>query len=580
MKKFLRNAETKNDILDINSKDGPQDIVEELNNFFCEVGPNLASKIPNSNLVVEFNQMPNIDDFTLHDSSIEDVEKLLLKIPDSKATGDDGIPVRLLKLASHTCSIIICHIINMSIKHNVVPIEWKCAVVTLLYKDGDRSVASNYRPISILPALSKILERVVYTQMYNHIDRNKILSNAQFGFRKGHSMSTCILSLLNKIYKNIEKKEVTGMVFLDLKKAFDMVDHNILLSKLRKYGVTDHSNNWFKSYSTGRFQCVRHRGVKSNRKEVVCGVPQGSILGPLLFIIYINDLSEYLTECDVSLYADDTALFSSSISQIDLMMKLKMELSTISEWLKLNKLTLNVNKTKYVIFGTRNQVQAQINYKLDVNGQELERVQHMKYLGVILDSQLTFDEHVNFIHSKAVKKLGIVRKSREFLDRKTSLTLYRSSVLPHLDYCDLIYENTSKTNLNKLQLVQNSACRIMLLADKRTSVSQMHKDLNLLPLDKCRDLHRAQDCFKHINDKTSSLSYMFIEKDSARPTRHGQTKQVHCPDLRTNYGHKAYSYRGPNFWNGLPNHIRLVTQKNEFRDTMTRLLMLDENHPG
>ncbi len=213
-----------------------------------------------------------------------------------------------------------------------------------------------------------------------------------------------------------------------------------------------------------------YKRVKSSSSPITCGVPQGSILGPLMFIIYINDLEELLDDSLLSLYADDTALYASSSSHIDLMLKLRVEVESVSEWLKANRLTANVAKTKYVIYGSHHNLRDSYDYNLDINGEKIERVHSMEYLGVTLDDKLSFDEHITTVHSKAVTKLGLIRKSRHFLDQSTAPLLYQTLLIPQLNYSDIVYDTTSMTNKNKLQIIQNCALGMILKCDKYTLI--------------------------------------------------------------------------------------------------------------
>ena len=326
----------------------------------------------------------------------------------NKSTGTDGIPIRFLKMNMKLSCTIITHIINLSLKTLIVPLGWKKAVVTPLFKAGCREDAGNYRPVSILPAVSKLIERVVHNQLMEYLNRYKIPSEAQFRFRKGHSTTTCILSFLNEVYLNMDAGKYTRVVFLDLKKAFDMVDHSM-------YGLSDNARNWFLSYLSGRIQMTRVKGTLSGSRDMKCGVPQGSILGPLLFIVYINDLSVYLNECRVSLYADDTALYATSESYIDLMLALRIDMATVTEWLKLNKLTLNVGKTKLMIFGSQRKLNRINEVKLELNGVNIERVETFKYLGITLDQCLTFESHIQYVYNKCCARLGMLRKAQNCL---------------------------------------------------------------------------------------------------------------------------------------------------------------------
>ncbi len=281
LKRFLNNSTEKDKILSIHDKDSPTEIVTELNNYFAMIGPKLAANIRDSQLELNFEPKPNIPFFSLGHTNIEDVTKLSMSISDAKATGEDDIPIRFLKMTSNISAKILTHIIKLIIDKNQIHLEWKYAIETPLYKENDRDQACNYRPISILPAISKILEKTIHYQLYHHITANKLLSSAQFGFRKYHYTSTCVLSLIDVIFKNMDANKLTGVVFLDLKKAFDTIDHNILLKKLKSFNFNQNAIDWFQNYLSDRYQSVKYQGHKSYKLLVRTGVPQGSILGPL-----------------------------------------------------------------------------------------------------------------------------------------------------------------------------------------------------------------------------------------------------------------------------------------------------------
>ncbi len=239
--------------------------------------------------------------------------------------------------------------------------------------------------------------------------------------------------------------------------------------------------------------------------------------------MYINDITKYLTDSKASLYADDTALYCNADTQVELMLTLRVELDMVCEWLKANKLTLNAAKTKYVVFGTKRKLQTKPDLKLKMGDCSIERVTTMKYLGVMLDDHLTFNDHIDYAHNKASKKLGILRKSREYLDQSTSLLLYKSLVLPHLDYCDLVYMCTTLHNLNRLQLVQNQACRTILMAPKETSTQNMHKQLELPLLAQRRQLHLSTECYKNATNDEAGLHGMFVKTaNRGRQTRQSE----------------------------------------------------------
>ena len=478
---------------------------------------------------------------------------------------------------------ILTYIINLSLSTLKVPHGWKRAEVIPLFKDGSKTDPSNYRPISVLPAASKILEKCVHKQVYSYLTECEVLSKAQFGFRKVHSTTTCILNLLDYLYKCMDNGKLVGVVFLDLKKAFDTVDHDILLKKLYKYGLSVNAVDWFSSYLKGRVQTVKANGKISRELETKCGVPQGSVLGPLLFILYINDLEEYLVDFRIGLYADDTALYYSGDTIEDIMLTLQDEMGTVGHWLRANKLSLNVKKTKFVIFGTRFKTSKLPRLSLSIFGEEIEQVTVMKYLGVMLDNNLNFTDHVEYLGKKATQKLGAIAKVRKCIGRSTTLTLYKSMVLPHFDYCDIVYMNTSVYNLNRLQYIQNSACRIILLADKDTRIADMHRDLKLEMLYTRRKVHLSN--FNHRNvypeiETTISNMYIPLSSLNVRETRQGSTMCMKVPLVKTCMGQKAISYIGPSSWNQLPVEARLIAKFDTFKNHLKRICMnLFENHP-
>ena len=583
IKQLLRTGKRRVNITELNGKVDPTEIADEFNQFFCDIGPNLASKIPESLLNLNFEHQDNCPEFNFEPVSESQVQRIFKKISSAKATGCDGIPVKFLKCNLRVTIPILTFIINLSLTTLKVPQGWKKAEVIPLFKEGNKSDPSNFRPISVLPAASKILEKCVHKQVYSYLSECNILSKAQFGFRKAHSTTTCILNLLDYLYNCMDNGKMVGVVFLDLKKAFDTVNHDIMLLKLSKYGLSINAVEWFSSYLKGRVQTVKINGKISRELPTKCGVPQGSVLGPLLFILYINDLEEYLVDSRIGLYADDTALYCTGDSIEDIMLTLQDEIGIVGHWLRANRLSLNVKKTKFVIFGTPYRTSRLPNLKLTIFGEEIEQVEVMKYLGVMLDNNLNFSAHIEHLGKKATQKLGAIAKVRKCINRSTTLMLYKSMVLPHFDYCDVVYMNTSIQNLNRLQSIQNSACRIILLADKETRISDMHRDLKLEMLSTRRQIHL--NTFNHKNvyvetETTISSMYIPLSRISNRNTRQGTTMCMRVPAVRTCVGQKAISYIGPCSWNQLPQDARLISDHDSFKKYLKEFMMiLFENHP-
>ena len=325
--------------------------------------------------------------FQFKEIEISSVIKQLSTLKTNKSTGLDRISARLLKDAAPVIAPTLTEIFNHSLKSSTFPQIWKDGKVMPIFKSGDRSNMSNYRPVTVLPILSKILERFVHTQIYNHLSENNILSPQQFGFRPKLSTSTALAFFTDNILDNADNGLVTASVFLDFSKAFDTVDHAILLRKLKSVGLDGNSLSWFHSYLTSRRQITSINDTLSSSLPVTVGVPQGSILGPLLFIIYVNDMPKrFIKHCKIILYADDTLLYYSSTSANDIKKYVNEDLNLISKWLADNLLTLNCTKSKFLLFGSSSRLKSFTNISIFVNDhQALDKLywhplSHRRYL--------------------------------------------------------------------------------------------------------------------------------------------------------------------------------------------------------
>jgi len=322
-------------------------------------------------------------------------------------------------------------------------------------KSGKRDECSNYRPISILSPISKIFEKLVFEQLSRYLTTNKILTDYQSGFRKGFSTCFSLLRTTNEWLVNMDKGLINGVVFLDLKKAFDTVDHDILIKKLEFYGIKNNTLRWFISYLCHRKQVCKVGMSVSNSENIKTGVPQGSNLGPLLFLLYINDLPKCLDSSVPALFADDTNLTISGATATEIQDNLEIELNKVHTWLLANKLTLNAEKTEFMLIGSRQRLSQIISDPiLSIGSESIKRVSSTKTLGVMVDECITWKDHIDEVAKKAAKGIGILRRSKGFLDKDTLKTIYSAFVLPHFDYCALVWHNCSKALQKKFQKVQ------------------------------------------------------------------------------------------------------------------------------
>ncbi len=497
IKKFWPHLIKITNIENINGKTEKIDMATEINEFFSKVGTNLADKITPltaadneyqflNNLITN---CPPVMEFA--EVSDYDVAILIRDLKPSSSCGADGITARLLKAAGPSIYPVIRHLINRSITARQFPQIWKTGCITPLYKEGDATNPSNYRPISILPTMGKLAEKVIHTQLYTYFSNYELLSPRQAGFRKGYSTGTCLLDFVDNVFVNMDQGMTCGVLFLDLRKAFDTVDHRILLTKLRKYGLKISATKWIESYLEGRMQVTKVDGVLSPPAPVACGVPQGSILGPLLFTIYVNDIPKCVANAKINLYADDTAISVSARSIDDVIMQLESVMCTVSKWFRLNKLSVNYSKTKYMLFGSNNKKLEAATRPIIVNDDSIERVNTYKYLGVKLDQNLNFSTHVESIRAKTIGKIRLLGKIAPILDQNTSLFLYRSLVLPIFDYVDYVWDCLSQQDALTLQKLQNMALKNILNVPRITPTEQIHTQLNQDMLQTRRQKHTA-----------------------------------------------------------------------------------------
>ena len=389
----------------LNSDDTPIDDPLEMANEFNEFFVNIASKLKESadtntshDKLKEFCQskLPSNTKFKIPQIQKENVLKFFSRMDINKATGTDMIGPRLLKLAAPYIVGEVTFICNHSINNSIFPAKWKEAKVTPLHKSGPYDDVNNYRPISILPILSKVLEKHVHDSLSEYLQEFSLLHKTQSGFRTQHSCETALINMIDSWLNAMDKGKIIGVVLVDFKKAFDLVDHQILLNKLDIYGIKDEALMWFNTYLTNRKQQVSVNNTKSDFKQISYGVPQGSILGPLLFLLFINDLPLYTDNVSTDLYADDTTLYDiqDSVEQIE--SNLQTAVNNLHIWCQNNGMILNSAKTKVMLVTTNQKRQRLNNDNLDLNfnNEPLTMITNEKILGVYVDNNLTWSEHI------------------------------------------------------------------------------------------------------------------------------------------------------------------------------------------
>ncbi|CAB4026264.1 Hypothetical predicted protein [Paramuricea clavata] len=384
----------------------PMRMANCLNDYFTSIGGKIGDSCSEHTQNLNFGRhmSDNLNtslEFTLHPVNESQVFRLLNNLSISKSTGGDKIPAKILKKSASVITPSLTNLFNSAIGMGIFPSEWKSARVIPLHKKGSRSVLDNYRPISILPVISKIFEKILYEQLYEYFTTNNLLSEQQFGFRRFHSTSTALLDCTDEWYVNMDRGLYNLAVFLDLKKAFDTVNHDILLAKLELYGIKNTPLMLLKSYLSDRSQKCQVNGELSTLKYLKYGVPQGSILGPLLFLIYINDLPNCLQHSTARMFADDTNITVSGKSVKEAEVAINVDLNNIREWLLSNRLSLNLVKTEYLLIGSRHNINTlEEQPRVFIGDEPIKGVQVTKTLGVKIDQFLTWDSHIDQISKK------------------------------------------------------------------------------------------------------------------------------------------------------------------------------------
>ena len=556
-------------------------VSEKFNSFYTSVADKLVSKLPSclnifgSNFVFNYYSSKGVkpDSFSFYIVSESKILKYLNSLSPNKATGLDGVPSRFIKDCASIIAGPLSHIINLSIIQGSVPDDLKSARVVPLYKKNDKTDVGNYRPVSILSVVSKVLERVIYDQLDQYLSQNSILYEFQSGFRQGFSTDTCLIHLTDYIRFQMDKGQLVGMVLLDLQKAFDTVNHPILLMKLKAIGLSESSIRWFTSYLSDRRQTVDLSGSFSPMSRISCGVPQGSILGPLLFLVYVNDMPAAVTN-KLLLYADDSGILVSAKSKQEIEVLLSHDLNRLSQWLICNKLSLHLGKTESILFGSRQRLKSQTQLDISCNGQSIQSTKAVKYLGATIDQNLSFDSMASSVIHKSNSRLKFLYRKSKFLTGHTKRLLVNSLIQCHFDYASSAwFLGLSQQLKGKLQVAQNRLVRFILGLPPRSHIGREElTSVGWLPVKDKVNL----TILTHVHKVNSNTAPLYLHEHFSpascvhkHPTRFRvkaasyndreyamvDSKRYSLPPVK-GCGMKSFAYHGCSLWNSLPQDIR------------------------
>ena len=520
---------------------GDKDRANLLNNQFCSVFNQAADSNDLPDLGPSpFPPIPHIQ------VSVNGVTKLLKKLNPHKSSGPDAIPARLLKELADSLGPVLRIIYQASIDTGTVPDVWKTALVTPVFKKGDRSKPANYRPISLTVICCKLLEHILHSSIMRHLDAHSILTNVQHGFRKARSCETQLLTVVDNIAHNLDNGLQTDVILLDFAKAFDKVSHAHLLHKLKFYGIHGSMLTWIGNFLQGRVQKVVLNGETSEQASVTSGVPQGTVLGPLLFLIYINDLPDCISEhTQVGLFADDCIVYR-VINSAEDAKQLQHDLNSLQDWEQKWLMEFHPAKCN-VLHVTKRRNPLVSSYS--IHNQTLKPVSSCKYLGVELTDKLSWNKHIDSITNKGLRILGFLRRNMNKCPADIKTVCYNALVRPILEYASCVWDPNTKKNTAKVESVQRCAARYVKNDfSKESSVTSMLKDLKWDTLQHRRSMAKVTMMYK-ITNNLVDITHQLTPLDTR--TR-GHNSRFVIPKARTSLLRGTYFPDTIRLWNSLP----------------------------
>ena len=534
----------------------PDSITNEFCEFFSTIGERYSHDIeaPQHNTDYYLNKMPKSNSsLFLTPTTSDEIKDLIMSLPNKTSSGHDSISNNLLKKLIPAIVEPLRIIFNKSLETGTFPDEMKKADVVPLYKSKAEYECTNYRPISLLLTISKLLEKLMYKRTYYFLEQTNQLYQSQYGFRKSHSCETAIMELVSSIIKGKADGLYTLALFIDLSKAFDTVDHKILLDKLDTYGIRGIANDWFRSYLTNRQMrvkcCVSSTGKCEHSKyqPLRHGAPQGSCLGPLIFLIFTNDLHRQIENCNTILFADDTTLYKTHRNLNYLRWSLEDDMTRLVDWFKANKLSMNVGKTVCVLF---HKDSIPITTSIKVDSTEIRSVREVKFLGVWLDSQLNWSSHIEKLIIKISRNSNLIKYNKNTMPRSTKLLVYYAHIASHIQYGLILWGNSaSATQLNRIQKILDKC--VEFITHRQTSEEKL-LPLNILTLSLMIKLGNYKFGYRLVHGLLPSKTCAICVHDSKDklllPCHHYHTRHRMVPNLpRTTHSEYLNSFlcKGP-----------------------------------
>lgn len=558
----------------------PIAVSNALNDFFGNIGSDLASDSGSTDDPV-FVSNNNTPLSTFKPVTISEIKNIINSLNSSSASGSDDISVKILKMSIDTISPILCKLINQSFNTGVFPDLLKLAKVIPIYKSGKKTDPGNYRPISILSNLSKIYELCIKMRLLEFFSMNKSINENQFGFQKHSNTTSACLTYIEFVMKQIEQKRKTGSIFIDIRKAFDSVDHKILLNKLKNAGLQNKAYDLIQNYFVNRYQFVEYsEGVCSDKFLIKTGVPQGSILGPILFIFFIDDLFNEPLVGQLQLYADDATVTYGAVSFNELKNHMTSDLLTIQKWMIQNRLSINFSKTNFLVFYLRNTDVSELFNDICFDNIKIDRVMETKYLGLLINHNLNWVPHIEAVKKKVSRFVGVLYRISNFVNVDTKMKIYYAFIHSHITYLNTIWGSADCTNLKPLQTMQNRSVKLIYNLPRLTPSVGLYLNSTILPIKYLFRFELSLLVFKISNNLIKFKSSFTINSDNHSYTTRFKNN-LKCIFSRNNVTKKSIYNLGVRTFNELPVNIKkelkISVFKNELKSHYKKAFIADKD---
>lgn len=546
-----------------------QEIAENFNNYFLESIEDILDvqeQGEDYSTTVNLIETPECSMQSFKLLEMRDLRRIVKQMK-VKKNSVDGIDTRILKLAFETIGNRFLQVINLSTEKGQFPKSWKISTVIPVEKKSNTNQSNEFRPINMVPVYEKLLELVVHGQMVEYIEKNNILSEFQAGFRSGNSCETALQTVIMNWKDAMEHKQMVGVLFLDFRRAFETIDRRLLLMKLGRYGFGPIVLQWFEDYFSDRKQRTKYGGCYSSERGTVYGVPQGTTLGPTLFVLYINDIVKVIKKCNIQLFADDTVIYVRGNSVDEIIDVISEEIINLLRWLGVNSLRLNPNKTKLMIIKSRyNNTDTKNHRDIKIDDQIIEQVEEIKYLGVLIDENLEFSKHANYVTGKISKKVNVLRRVGRDLTVWARLAIYRTIILPHFIFCSTLLFLIKKGEIEIMQKKQNQAMRCILSCDRYTRISDMLQTTKWLSVNQTIVLNSMVFIYKMLNGmipKHLIKGCRFVKDIHDYDTR--SRDNFYIPRVSNTYSQNNLFFKGLRQYNSLPIEVKCTESLGQFK---------------